>query len=213
MKTASDKYCELRLKSLAEEWLLRKAVKSLASAMFQVVVFPAALITGFGRWQTGFAFFAQHFAGYSGIVGSYLRVAYYQLTLEKVGHDCHIALGSFFANPQSSMGNRVGIGAYCVLGQVSLGDGTILATGVQVISGSRQHLRDENGYLTDVGRSFDRTTIGKECWIGAGAIVMADLGDMVTVALGSVVFRDVPSGSYGGGESGASYPPQRSKGE
>lgn len=163
--------------------------------MFQVVVFPAALITGFGRWPPGFTFFAQRFAGYSGIFGSYLRVAYYQLTLQKVGHDCHMALGSFFANPQSSMGDRVGIGAYCVLGQVSLGDGTILATGVQVVSGSRQHLRNENGYLTDVGRRFDRTTIGKECWIGAGAIVMANLGDMVTVALGSVVYRDVPSGA------------------
>ena len=174
---------------------MRKAIKSLASAMFQVVVFPAALLTGLGRWQTGFTFFAQHFAGYSGIFGSYLRVAYYQLTLQKVGHDCHIALGSYFANPESSMGNRVGIGAYCVLGQVSLGDGTILATGVQVVSGSRQHLRDESGHLTDVGRRFDRTTVGKECWIGAGAIVMANLGDMVTVALGSVVFRDVPSGA------------------
>jgi acetyltransferase-like isoleucine patch superfamily enzyme len=93
------------------------------------------------------------------------------------------------------MGNRVGIGAYCVLGQVSLGDGTIMATGVQIISGSRQHLRDEHGHLTDVGRNFDRIKIGQECWLGAGAIVMADLGDMVTVALGSVVFRDVPSGA------------------
>ena len=124
-----------------------------------------------------------------------MRVAYYRFTLEKVGHDCHIAIGSFFANPQSSMGSRVGIGAYCVLGQVSLGDGTIMATGVQIISGSRQHLRDEHGHLTDVGRNFDRIKIGQECWLGAGAIVMADLGDMVTVALGSVVFRDVPSGA------------------
>jgi virginiamycin A acetyltransferase len=163
--------------------------------MFQVAVFPAALMTGFGRWQTGFEFFAQHFAGFSGIFGSYLRVAYYHLTLESVGHDCHIAIGSFFANRRSSMGDRVGIGAYCVLGQVSLGDGTIMATGVQIISGSRQHLRDESGHLTDVGRSFDRINIGKECWLGAGAIIMADLGDMVTVALGSVVFRDVPAGA------------------
>ncbi len=174
---------------------MRKAAKSLASLVFRAAVFPAALITGFGRWQTGFEFFAQHFAGFSGIIGSYLRVAYYRLTLEKVGHDCHIAIGSFFASRRSSMGSRVGIGAYCVLGQVSLGDGTIMATGVQIISGSRQHLRDEHGHLTDVGRNFDRIKIGQECWLGAGAIVMADLGDRVTVALGSVVFRDVPSGA------------------
>jgi len=174
---------------------LRKAAKSLASLMFRAAVLPAALMTGFGRWREPYTFFAHHFAGYSGMLGSYLRIAYYQLTLEKVGAGCHMALGSFFANPQSSMGDRVGVGAYCVLGQVSLGEGTILATGVQIISGSRQHLRDEHGHLTDTGRSFDRIHIGKECWLGAGAIVMADLGDMVTVALGSVVFRDVPSGA------------------
>lgn len=174
---------------------MRKAAKSLVSAMFRVVVYPAALMTGFGRWREPYTFFAHHFAGYSGMLGSYLRVAFYQFTLEKVGADCHIALGSFFANPRSSMGDRVGIGAYCVLGQVSVGDGTIMATGVQIISGSRQHLRDEHGHLTDAGRSFDRVKIGKECWLGAGAIIMADLGDMVTVALGSVVFRDVPPGA------------------
>ena len=173
---------------------MRKAAKLLVSAVFRVVVFPAALMTAFGRWREPYTFFAHHFAGYSGMLGSYLRIAYYQYTLEKVGADCHIALGSFFANPQSSMGDRVGIGAYCVLGQVSVGDGTIMATGVQIISGSRQHLRDEHGHLTDAGRSFDRIKIGKECWLGAGAIVMANLGDMVTVALGSVVFRDVPPG-------------------
>jgi len=174
---------------------LRRAAKSLASLMFRAAVFPAAFVTGFGRWREAYTFFAHHFAGYSGMLGSYLRIAYYQFTLEQVGADCHMALGSFFASPHSSMGNRVGIGAYCVLGQVSLGDGTIMASGVQIISGSRQHLRDEHGHLTDVGRNFDRIQIGQECWLGAGAIVMADLGDMVTVALGSVVFRDVPSGA------------------
>jgi virginiamycin A acetyltransferase len=56
-------------------------------------------------------------------------------------------------------------------------------------------LRDEHGCLTDVGQSFDRITIGKECWIGAGAIIMADLADMVSVAAGSVVSYAIPGGA------------------
>jgi virginiamycin A acetyltransferase len=174
---------------------LFKAIKWLAVTVCRMVVFPAALITGFGRSHEAFVFFAQQFALFPGIAGSYLRVAYYKLTLEKVGADCHMALGSYFAHSQSSMNDRVGIGAYCVLGQVSLGDGTLLASCVQVISGSRQHLRDEHGRLTDVGQSFDRITIGKECWIGAGAIIMADLADMVSVAAGSVVSYAMPAGA------------------
>jgi virginiamycin A acetyltransferase len=173
---------------------IRKAIKWLALAVCQIVAFPAALISRFGRSHEAFLFFAQYFALFPGIVGSYLRVAYYTLTLENVGTGCQISLGSYFAHSQSSMSDRVGIGAYCVLGHVSLGEGTLLASRVQVISGSRQHLRDERGHLTDVGRSFDRIMIGKECWIGAGAIIMADLADMVTVAAGSVVSYAMPDG-------------------
>lgn len=37
-----------------------------------------------------------------------------------------------------------------------------------------------------------RITIGKDCWIGAGAIVMADVGDGSVVGAGSVVTKAVP---------------------
>lgn len=168
-------------------------MKQIVSLLARIFVLPLALIAGFGRFHEGFVFGAQLLAPFPGLIGSYLRVAYYKQTLEHVGADCHIAVGSFFAHPQSSIGNRVGIGSYCVLGQVSLGDGTLVASTAQVLSGSRQHLRDERGCLTDRGRTFVRVTVGKECWIGAGAVVMSSLGDMVTVSPGSVVSNDVPS--------------------
>ncbi len=130
-----------------------------------------------------------------GILGSYLRVAYYGFTLSQVGRDCHIGFGSFFAHSRASLGDKVGIGAYCVLGQCDIGEGTLLASHVQILSGSRQHRRDERGRLTDEGRSFQRVAIGAQCWIGAGAIVTADLGEGVTVGPGSVVSQNVPPGA------------------
>ena len=174
---------------------MRRLLKQFASVLARVFVLPVALIAGFGRFHEGFVFGAQLLALFPGIIGSYLRVAYYRQTLEHTGSDCHIAVGSFFAHSRSSIGNRVGIGSYCVLGQVSLGDGTMVASNAQVLSGSRQHLRDEQGHLTDIGQSFVRVTVGKECWIGAGAIVMASLGDMVTVSPVSVVSNNVPNGA------------------
>ena len=170
-------------------------MKKIVSLLARILVFPLALIAGFGRFHEGFVFGAQLLALFPGLIGSYLRVAYYKQTLEHVGTDCHIAVGSSFAHSQSSIGNRVGIGSYCVLGQVTLGDGTLVASSAQVLSGSRQHSRDERGYLTDVGRTFVRVTVGKECWIGAGVVVMANLGDMVTVSPGSVVSNNVPDGA------------------
>jgi len=130
-----------------------------------------------------------------GIVGSYLRVAYYRWTLDAVGRDCHIGFGSFFAHAHASMGNDVGVGSYCVLGQADIGEGTLLASHVQILSGSRQHKRDESGKLTDEGRTFRRIKIGMQCWIGAGAIITADLGDGATVGPGSAVSQNVPAGA------------------
>ena len=159
-----------------------------------VLVFPAAIMTGFGRWHEPYVFFANAMALIPGILGSYLRVAYYGFTLDQVGPGCHIAFGTYFAHAKSSLGARVGIGAYCVLGQVDIGEGTLLASRVQILSGARQHMRDENGHLTDAGRQFKRISVGPHCWIGAGAIVMADLGEKVTVGPGSFVRSDVPAG-------------------
>ena len=130
-----------------------------------------------------------------GIPGNYLRAAYYSLTLTSVGRNCHIAFGSFFAHSKASIGDRVGIGAYCVLGRVDIGEGTLLGSGVQVLSGQRQHLRDEAMRLTDEGRVFRQISIGAHCWIGAGAVVAADVGSKATVGPNSVVAQDVPEGA------------------
>jgi acetyltransferase-like isoleucine patch superfamily enzyme len=130
-----------------------------------------------------------------GLPGNYLRAAYYSFTLTSVGRDCHVAFGSFFAHSSASLGDRVGIGAYCVLGQVDIGEGTLFASQIQVLSGRRQHRRDEAGRLTDEGRVFRRISIGPHCWIGSGAIIMADVGAKATIGAGSVVAQDVPEGA------------------
>ena len=169
------------------------------------MVFPAACLAGFGRWRESYIFFAHTMALIPGIPGSYLRVAYYWFTLERVGSDCHLGFGTFFAQSRSSLGNRVGIGPYCVLGQVDIGDGTLLAASVQILSGARQHLRDEQGHLTDEGRSFRRISIGAHCWLGAGAIVLADIGEKATVSPGSVVSQSVPANAVVSGNPARNF--------
>jgi acetyltransferase-like isoleucine patch superfamily enzyme len=163
--------------------------------MARALVFLPACLAGFGQWQGPYLFFAQLLALLPGAPGSYLRVAYYSFTLDRVGPDCEIALGSYFAHPAASLGRRVGVGSYCVLGSVDIGDGSLLGSRVQVLSGTRQHTRDGSGFLTDEGRIFQRISIGAHCWVGAGAIVSADVGEKTTIAPGSVVGAPVPQGS------------------
>jgi virginiamycin A acetyltransferase len=175
---------------------LKSAVKSVFHGVFLALAFPMALIAGFGRFEPAFRFFAQLSAMAPGIPGDYLRIAYYRLTLEACELESRIEFGSFFAHAQARMGRLVYIGSYCVLGRTSIGERTQIASGVQILSGRRQHARDEHGrILGGESGEFGTVTIGADCWIGAAAIVMADVGAGSTVGAGSVVVTPVPARS------------------
>jgi virginiamycin A acetyltransferase len=175
---------------------LKAAFKHVLHGVFLALAWPMALLTGFGRFESAFRFFAQWCALSPGLPGDYLRVAYYKLTLEACDLESRIEFGSFFAHPQARVAKLVYIGSYCVLGRASIGERTQIASAVQILSGRRQHARDRDGrILAGDLRTFDTVKIGADCWIGAGAIVMADVGAGSTVGAGSVVVRPIPPAS------------------
>src|ERR1700692_3311178 len=96
-------------------------IKRLVQGIALLLVAPAALLCGFGRVRTLFTIFAHMCAQGPGIVGDYLRIAFYKLTLEQCSLDSRISFGSFFAHPEARVGEGVYIGSYCVLGRVHIG--------------------------------------------------------------------------------------------
>ena len=58
---------------------------------------------------------------------------------------------------------------------------------------------DPDTPIKQQGGTFHKVTIGSNCWIGNGAIVMADIGDGSIVAAGSVVTEPVPKKAIVGG--------------
>ena len=171
-------------------------VKALLHGIFLALAFPMAVLSGFGRSETVYLCFAQGCALVPGIVGDYLRIAYYKLTLLECALESRIQFGSFFAHPQARVGRGVYIGSYCVLGRTAIGDRTQIASTVQILSGRYQHGRDAGGrILGSEGGVFEQVNIGADCWIGAAAIVMANVGAGSTVGAGSIVTRPVPPAS------------------
>src|SRR3974377_1842896 len=61
--------------------LVRLSIKRAIQTVAIVIVFPAAMLTLFGRFKPVYTFFAHAFALGPGLPGSYLRAAYYKLTL------------------------------------------------------------------------------------------------------------------------------------
>lgn len=79
--------------------------------------------------------------------------------------------------------------------RIEIGENTTLAYGVTVLTGA-----DPNGPENKLSALYPPlkapVTIGKDCWIGANAIILpgVTIGDLCVVAAGSVVTKDVPSG-------------------
>ena len=175
---------------------MKRFVKGVANSVVLAVTFLPALFSAFGRVETIFLLFAQACALVPGILGDYIRIAYYKWTLSACTLDSRIQFGSFFAHAQARVGRGVYIGSYCVLGHTAIGDRTQIASGVQVLSGGRQHARDAEGHILGSDRGeFAEVAIGADCWIGAATIVMAKVGAGSTVGAGSVVVKPIPAGS------------------
>jgi len=154
-----------------------------------------ALLSGFGRSELVFAFGAQSFSLLPGLPGSYLRNAYYRMTLQKCSPTSRIEFGVCFAHPQATVGNGVFIGSNCILGRTKIGDRTQIGSAVQILSGGKQHKRAADGKIQGAEKGvFESVSIGADCWIGAAAIVMADVGEGSTIGAGSVVVHPIPAG-------------------
>jgi len=170
---------------------MRKLLKACINALFLAIAFVPASLSGFGRIKPAYTFFAHACATVPGGIGDFLRGAYYHLTLRAFDLSSRISFGSFFAHPEAHIGSGVYVGSYCILGKVTIGDRTLLASSVQVLSGQHQHERGTSSAAFD-GGDFVQVTIGSDSWIGAGAVVMADVGSRTTVGAASVVTKPVP---------------------
>lgn len=128
-----------------------------------------------------------------GRVGSYLRVAFYRQTLDECHPTATIAFGVLFSKTAARVGSHVYIGPYCLLGWVDLQQDTLLGPAVQIPSGPNTHGADELSVpiRTQPGRPHC-VTVARDCWIGGGSIVLADVAHQTIVGAGSVVTKPLP---------------------
>lgn len=189
---------------MAGDFSFRAMVKALVDgACIAVAALPAGLCrleARFGERGDLFTLFGQGFSIVPGLPGNFLRRAFARLTLDGCARDCEIGFLTWFSSRHARVGRGVYIGPMCVIADAAIGDGSLVATRVSILSGKNQHGFDAEGRLIPFSR--DRAAfigIGRNTWIGEGAVVMADVGDGCVVAAGAVVTRPVPSGQIVGG--------------
>ncbi|MGD9644488.1 MAG: DapH/DapD/GlmU-related protein [Pirellulales bacterium] len=171
---------------------VKVAIKRVAGVVALVLVLPAFAVYTLGRGVVGpvkaFAGWSQAFSLIPGLLGEYLRRAFYRLTLSGCGDDACITFGTVISHPTAQLGDRAYVGAFCVLGDVTLEDDVLLGSHVSIINGGAQHgierldlpVREQPG-------QWRRVTIGRDTWIGDRSVVLADIGRHCVVGAGSVV--------------------------
>ena len=173
---------------------MKQLIKELFRGLFALLAWPLALLSLFGKSRPAYLSGAHLVALGPGIAGDYLRCAYYRWTLKACSPQCRISFGVIFSNSDSTVEDGVYVGPYSVLGRVRLGRNAQLASLVQVLSGAKQHGRNDKGeLLTGELGEFEEVQIGNNCWIGASAIVMASVGEGSTIGAGAVVTRAIPA--------------------
>lgn len=126
------------------------------------------------------------------------------------GDNLRISRGVRISAPNKIfIGDNVSVGPYSlILADGQIGSYTIISFGVYIV-GSRDHGFDSAGtlifespWLNELAyEKSEKIFIGKDVWIGAGAIILSGItiGDGAIIGAGSVVTKDVASCTIVGG--------------
>lgn len=167
---------------------MKQLLQKLVLGSCLVLTAPLWLLYKLTHSKDLFAGQGQLLALVPGKIGSYLRVAYYHMTLERCSVRGFIGFGTFIAHPETELGTGYYIGAYNIIGTARIGDHATIASHVSILSGKNQHGYKEIGKpIQEQPGVFRKISIGENCWIGNGAVIMEDLGIQNVVAAGSVV--------------------------
>jgi acetyltransferase-like isoleucine patch superfamily enzyme len=183
---------------------MREVLKAAARAAAWIVVTPSVMSWKLRSRVIGpdraLEASTQGWALVPGLIGQYLRRAFLCRTLRACAPTATIEFGTLFSSASASIGERAYIGPRCHLGWAVIEDDALLAAGVHVPSGARTHgIDDLTISIRDQPTLKTAVRLGRGCWIGSAAVVMADVGRHAVVAAGAVVTRTIPEATIVGG--------------
>lgn len=142
--------------------------------------------------NSAFASFSQLLSLLPGKTGSYLRNSFFNLTMTHCEQGIVFSFATLFSQIDTEIASGTYIGPQCNIGSCKIGKDCLIGSGVHILSGKQQHTFDDiDAPIRDQGGRLTKISIGDDCWIGNGAIIMADIGDKCVVAAGSVVINPV----------------------
>lgn len=179
--------------------MARSNIKSIIKQLFRALTWPLyalyCLTARISDPDASFASFSQFLSLFPGKTGSYLRAAFYSQACPDTSDEIVIGFLTLLSHRDTTIERGVYIGPQCNIGKCSIGEDTLIGSGVHILSGSRQHnFCNIDRPIQEQGGHYEKITIGSDCWIGNQAVVMANIKEKSIIASGSVVVGPVQSG-------------------
>lgn len=161
------------------------------------------LLRPVSREDSLFAAFSQTVSLFPGLLGSYLRIAFYRGAMSHCAGDSYIGFGTLFSHRDTELHSGIYIGPQCNIGLSVIHRNCLLGSGVHLLSGKNQHRFDDpDTPIRLQGGEFTKISLGENTWVGNGAIIMANVGRDCIIGAGTVVTNDIPPGSIVAGNPG-----------
>jgi len=175
--------------------ILKRSVKT-AFLVFMLPVYAlyrALSLTG--NVDGTFMSFSQALSLIPGKLGIYMRAAFYRLACTDTSDEISVGFLTIFSHRDTTIYPGVYIGPQCNIGKCTIGENTLIGSGVHILSGSRQHeFQDIQKPIQDQGGVFEKIRIGADCWLGNASLVIANLEDHSILASGSVLTKPSAKG-------------------
>ena len=179
---------------------MKDSLKSLARGLAFVAISPMLLWFVVKRAALGpdraLQGSAQALALIPGLPGQYARRAFLSVAIAGCAPTCVVEFGVTFSQAAARIDDNVYVGPFCSLGRVHLERDVLVAGGVHIPSGADTHaMARVDMAIREQGGTRELVRVGQGTWIGNGAIVMADIGRDCVIGAGAVVTTAIPDRS------------------
>tara|TARA_R110001592_G_scaffold98614_2_gene281382 strand:+ start:831 stop:1433 length:603 start_codon:yes stop_codon:yes gene_type:complete len=175
---------------------MRNTLKRTIKNIFLLLTMPLyalyLLLSFLGNPDGTFQTFSQALSLIPGKMGGYFRAAFYRLTCPDTSDEIAVGFLTVLSHRDTSIHKGVYIGPQCNIGKCTLGENTLLGSGVHILSGKQQHqFNDPKLPIKEQGGIFKKIKIGADCWIGNNSVVMCNIAEHSIVAAGAIVTKDL----------------------
>ena len=170
----------------------------LASWLLWPLIAPLAWATRFcvrrsPRPRIWYEFFSEFISLIPFDLGILARKMFYERTLRACGRNLCVRFGALLSFADTTIGDNVLIQRYTIVGMADIGNNVMIAGHCSLLGGRYQHRAESLDVpMREQGFEPRRIRIGDDVWIGANAVIMADVGEGSIVGAGAIVVHDIP---------------------